>query len=373
MTRSNQTTRGNEMLRGLHGLRFIAAITIVIFHLTYFVDLIPHSEWLKPLSNAVPLFFCLSAFVLMYQVTPLVGQPYWVHDYFVRRFYRIAPLYYVMMPIDVILLYQTYGFPLPSAGTILYNLLFIFGFSPSKMPGLVLAGWSVGVEMIFYTLLPLIVLKIRRLDVAILFLIASMGLGYYASSTAFYNGPLPWVLKWNFLSNLRWFACGVVGYFVYVHLTTFKIQRSLVIWICATICAFAIAGYGLLDIQSRPIFIATLLIAVCVWQSYSPSRTLLNPVPQFCADRSYSIYLWHSPIMILLAPIYASLFARISVDLSVAIGVAVSLGLILLCADVSYRMIEKPGMRLGRRFARGKRLPIVTIAPDLVAVKSGSE
>jgi peptidoglycan/LPS O-acetylase OafA/YrhL len=288
----------------------------------------------------------------MYQLCPQVGRKSWVHDYFVRRFYRIAPLYYAMIPINIVPLYVLNG-TWPSGGTILANLLFVFGLIPNKMPGLVLAGWSVGVEMIFYALLPIFVLTIRRLDVAGGFLIASLVLGSLASNPVLSEGYQTWVPGMNFFGHLRWFACGIFGYLAYIRLHKINAPKILVARVGAITCIIAATCHVLFveHIVVRDITIAIFLTSVCIWQSYAPSSVMCARFPQYWADRSYSIYLLHSPIMLGLKPVYAALLSHTMLVVAVIVGCCISFAIIFLCADISFRLIELPGMKLGRKFS----------------------
>src|SRR5262245_30143079 len=88
-----------RQLPGIHGLRAIAATGIVLFHVAAIVT--PPPEQLSFISNyfglAVPLFFVVSGFSLGYSTAERVEKPRWIEDYLLKRFFRIAPMFYVML------------------------------------------------------------------------------------------------------------------------------------------------------------------------------------------------------------------------------------------------------------------------------------
>ena len=85
-----------KFLPGIHGLRALAALSIVLFHQSYalttpaFASVVQHYFGL-----GVTLFFVLSAFALSHATYGRMSEPNWVRDYAVRRYFRIAPLFYV--------------------------------------------------------------------------------------------------------------------------------------------------------------------------------------------------------------------------------------------------------------------------------------
>src|SRR6478609_6857089 len=142
------------LLPGLHGLRAMAAIMVLLFHL----HAIPHLAvpgllpWIAThFGLGVHLFFALSAFSLAWANPQAASRP---GPYLVKRFFRIAPLYWLLA--TLILLVGGW----PGTGRVLAEYGFAFNFIPGWQGGLVPAGWTVGVEMPFYVLLPLL-LRIR--------------------------------------------------------------------------------------------------------------------------------------------------------------------------------------------------------------------
>ena len=122
----------DRLLPGIHGLRGVAALAIVLFHLIHLADINPPAMFSfigRDFGYAVHLFFILSAYSLMHSTESQVSRENWVKYYFIKRFFRIAPLFYSM-----IIFFMACGlFPLNNLkdfNNLLLNLTFTFGFAP---------------------------------------------------------------------------------------------------------------------------------------------------------------------------------------------------------------------------------------------------
>jgi peptidoglycan/LPS O-acetylase OafA/YrhL len=92
-------------------------------------------------------------------------------NFFIRRFFRIAPLYYIGI---LYYLWQD-GFgsrywlsdqELVTTANILSNIFFVHGFNPYWMNSVVPGGWSIAVEMLFYCIAPLLFVKIKNVSLS---------------------------------------------------------------------------------------------------------------------------------------------------------------------------------------------------------------
>ena len=142
-------------LDGLHGLRAVAALAVVLFHLQRIPNL-PLPSWLSSVTGdaylSVHLFFVISAFSLFHSSR---YAPANYSAYLVKRFFRIAPLFYAMLA------YMPWGGGVPGGQALVSNVTFTFNLMPGQEWSVVWAGWSVGVEMLFYLMLPGLLFLIR--------------------------------------------------------------------------------------------------------------------------------------------------------------------------------------------------------------------
>ena len=183
----------------LDGLRGLAILLVLIYHCAAF-QTVRHSfvyYLLVPrglMWSGVDLFFVLSGFLIGGILMDSKDSPTYYHTFYLRRVFRIFPLYYLMISLLV-------------AGCVLFPWSFLFasrmpiwpfffflqnvGFGITHAAPLVGVTWSLAVEEQFYLLLPLAVqkLSIRTLSVlAIICVIAAPVL-----RTIFFL----WGLRWD--------------------------------------------------------------------------------------------------------------------------------------------------------------------------------
>jgi len=366
---NSEIVQKGSLLPGIHGLRGIAACAIVLFHLEHLSGIKPPEFFHfmgRDFQYSVHLFFILSAFSLMHSNVAQLHRQQWFADFFIKRFFRIAPLFYSIMLFEITRQAVNGGIT-QDIKSVLLNLTFTFGFVPFS--SFVWAGWAVGVEMIFYALFPVLILTIRTHKSALLFMVLSVVISYYVRSGlhAQYlsTTPLP-KLNWSnfaFPSNLCYFAMGLYAYRV-SHLVD---RDSLITRIAFPFVAITLMGGlmffsfgeylyggGRIDI----IVWGISLTALCIWQSISPSRAVANIPFVFLGERSFSIYLLH-PIIIWfsrkhLVDMYDHLSLYVGSYAFFICAIPVFL-VILLFTEFTFRLIEVPGIVIGRRLINFRR------------------
>lgn len=113
----------------------------------------------------------------------------------------------------------------------------------------------------------------------------------------------------------------------------------------AAVAAFVILALGT-RIEYFPrvllllIGVTTLMVAAATDARFGVARLLQHPVMCWVGRRSYGIYLWHE--------IYRGLFEPWPRGPAVVVVLAAT----LLSAELSYRLVETPALRLKSRFVR---------------------
>jgi peptidoglycan/LPS O-acetylase OafA/YrhL len=157
-----------DALRGLAVLGVIAVHTAQhgIFSVSQILMNIIYNA-----QMGVQLFYIMSAFTLFLSLKNRFNKErYPIRNFFIRRFFRIAPMFYISI-IVYFIGWQQWEIGI---GNILSHFVFLHGLRASWINTLVPGGWSVGVEMIFYAILPILFLKIKNIRYAInLFLITN--------------------------------------------------------------------------------------------------------------------------------------------------------------------------------------------------------
>lgn len=364
-----------RLLQGILGLRGIAALAVVLFHIVHLagIQVPPGFYFIESDFGTAPfLFFVLSAFSLMYSTEHTMHRPDWAREYLVKRFFRIAPLFYSVLALMVALMVRhaiISHSPLPAASTVFLNMTFLFGFFPELEVGLVQAGWTVGVEMVFYVLFPVLLMTLKTGRQALLFFLAAVLVGYAARAElhGFYLEAAP-QSRWDwasfaFLPNLYFFAAGILAF----RFEQEQKKRGRPLHVLVPLVALSSIAV-LLHFEPGPALInpgpfsqITMAIgfgALCVWQSAKPNRWFANRLFEYLGERSFSIYLLH-PLVIYVsrswvAGLYAALAAHIGAYAYFACAVLV-VAEVLVLAEMSYRAIEVPGIRLGHRLIDAMR------------------
>lgn len=263
-------------------------------------------------------------------------------NFFIRRFFRIAPVYYLAL-----LLYQLAWSTEFKSGIVLSNIFFVHGFSPYWINSGIPGGWSVGVEMTFYLLFPFVVVFITNLNRALLFALFAFVLRIaffvYFSSHPLADDASLWeqFLEYNFINQLPVFALGFILYFLIyersaVHPYAFLLLAALTVFLYAWDLK---VNYFLMEI-------ALFVLAFALSQKEFP--LLVNPVLTYIGKISFSMYICHIAVIFLLEETsidHAFSSAALNFFLYESV-VIVEAGII---ASLSYYFIEKPFIKLGHR------------------------
>ena len=233
-------------------------------------------------------------------------------------------------------------------------------FVPGQEGGFVWASWTLGVEMVFYLLFPLIFRYVRNLPQAVAFFVGTLllsGLYHHFCLQVAIPDPLRGqFMQFSFLNMLPIFACGIVTFFIYEQFIRGRASNRT--WSVLLICA---AAYGYQSLLSGRM---GFLLDPLYWQAivYSllllgltsmPWQFLVNRVTRFFGTISYSVYLNHPTLVFVLAPVYAKIYTLpIPITARYGLCAALTVPLLTLASWITYRCIEKPGMRVGNTLAR---------------------
>jgi peptidoglycan/LPS O-acetylase OafA/YrhL len=392
-------------LPGIEGLRAIAACSILVYHTWLFSPPGPRSAnlgvldgFMLDLAYGVVLFFTLSGFLLYrpFAAAILRGRPLpSLRRYLRNRALRILPAYWVILFLCAIVLGSALFWDssgnladgrLLDVGALARAGLFLQGYFPSTLLVGIGPAWSLAVEVVFYCALPLLVVLAvalarrcttragRRWVVLVpAALILMVGLTGKLAAAHLVPPASPfddWAQNWHSVL-VRSFWCQADLFAFGMALAVLRVdsedgllrlprwwRKAAVIGVLAAYAAVARAGDGQqLSYSPRNTVVAAacaLLLALVVLPADGAATSALVRVletrPLVAAGViSYSIFLWHEPLIRWLDAHSLTLAGRggLLVNLimaAVATGVA---------STLTYRLVEAPALRL--RFRRTAR------------------
>lgn len=332
------------------------AIAVMIYHYTAWSGIEIQSD--SPLSKlgiyAVSIFYILSGLTLTVIYKEKINNKSQVYAFFIKRAFRIIPLFWVS--IIAVIAFTTAGSILQgkplSIDTyqLLLNITLLFSFLD---PGAYMStgAWSIGNEIVFYTIFPLIIIASSKSKIALPFIfLSSIGAGLIFSQSLINNthGLIPqWELYINPLNQLFLFAAGMIIAF-YSKQESKKIGMAAVL--LATVLFIALPSQGdrvnLVTNQNRILLSLACILAVYgIYTSRIKFKNLPNKAFSLPGETCYSIYLLH-PIIAL--PIS---FTAQKLGISPIIAYSVAAVLTIAISYLTFLYIEKPMMRAGSHVA----------------------
>ena len=346
----------------IDALRGIAILGVVLVHSSQAI--LPNSNALRLLmqegARGVQLFFVVSAVTLcMSWVARSRNEQKTIRNFYIRRFFRIAPMFYI-----AIIFYFFFNGVSPSHWSpngirwwfVPMTAAFLHGFHPETITSVVPGGWSIAIEMSFYSILPFLLYHIKSINSSILCLFISMlfyGINKIAVSYFFsYPENQRYLVDafsfLNLFGQLPIFIMGILCYFFLSN--SYPRKRILcVIVIGATIfIALLLASYYRIFLMPRHFIFGGLFSILLIYLANWPSILMVNKITTTLGKISYSMYLTHFAVLTIFSRLGLSeyfletdLFSILHFICIVVITTIISL--------VFFNLIEKPGILLGKR------------------------
>jgi len=224
----------------------------------------------------------------------------------------------------------------------------MFNFIPGEQESIVMAGWAVGVEVLFYIIFPVFYRICDTRQKSLLLFLGSMVL----STVARLLIPDETFYKWSILRHAPVFTAGMLLFSVIQKMQTFRgVTRKLLgVVLCAGfVLAFVfrgkLAAIPGMDYYSQLIPFGLLLAGLAL----TPLPILVSPATAFLGKISFSMYLLHPLLVVNMAHIYPQIYAlHLDSTLTFILCAWLTLALLLPLAYISYVYIEQPGISLGK-------------------------
>ncbi|HTQ66603.1 MAG TPA: acyltransferase [Puia sp.] len=300
---------GNERYPALTGIRALGATVVFFNHLPFKIGSII-------IVDILTFFFVLSGFLIVYlYYEKLDISRKWLYKYFVNRFARIYPVYFLLVTIAILILHDfrsEFLFKNYTLTHALFNNTKDIAIQPS---------WSLTVEECFYFLAPLIMFLIKKFNFLVSFLLGVFLLlialliseanisflhtplfvfttTFFGYFFAFYAGA--WlaiiILEREKNANVvlegnKWTIWGLIG---------IAVPIILMIYVYRTDHPFKSAALVMITNFILPVPVAVLYFGLICEKSFL-SRILSDKIFGWMGRGSYSFYLMHTLIINYLA------------------------------------------------------------------------
>ncbi|HEB4967971.1 TPA: acyltransferase [Klebsiella quasipneumoniae] len=347
--------KNNGFRYDINGLRAYAVILVVLFHFGV--------TGFSAGFVGVDIFFVISGFLMTKIISDrLLDNSFSLMDFISSRAIRILPALLVMTLVVCLIgwfllepsEYKKYGAYAASSIVFSSNILYwkktgdYFSTDSHDIP--LLHTWSLSVEWQFYLLLPIFLWLVTRVknrkeviqvSIVFLFIISFLLLCFFSENNQTFSFFMLPMRAWEM-------AAGGLVYLIFNNVNFNKLNPLGLILILVSLCT-ASRGYSWPGYLTLLPVIGTMLVLIA--RNGNSIFFRLKAI-QKVGDWSYSIYLWHWPIVFFISYLdikntYSSFFGVI---LSIILGM------------ISFKFIETPTRKLSTKLGFVKSLIYISIS-----------
>ncbi len=353
----------------IQGLRALSIVAVIVFHF--------QSNWLAGGYVGVDLFFVISGFLITRMIERDLGTgSFSITHFYKNRVVRLLPNLFAMIVATVVISYLVlrpydffqYAKSLQLSAIYLTNMVFAkqqgyFDMSRDVKP--LLHTWSLSIEEQFYVLFPLLMILLFKFRKYRLPALTMLAIASFAMRWRYTQQELPSEGFFSFFGRVWEFIVGAAIVYLPQTWRTKLAQQPALFWLGMCVIAASLIGLDEgLPYSGLLLLAPCLAIALIIIQNESPLATQwLGARPLvFIGGMSYSLYLWHWPLMVWF---HQSDFA-FSSDLQ-------SLLLVITTIAISYlawRYIEEPFREKKHKYS-GKVVAVSVIFFGLFCASAG--
>jgi peptidoglycan/LPS O-acetylase OafA/YrhL len=364
---SRQETQRLDYIDAMRGLAILA---VLVMHSAVMVQTDIPIKSIQNIINSgamgVQLFYITSAFTLFLSLKSKSDKEHNpTRNFFLRRFFRIAPLYYIMIVYHLI----ESNFHV-SPGTIISHFVFLHGLHPYWINSVVGGAWSIADEALFYLMTPFLFFHIKNIKRACNILLASLVLRVVLYEILSRFNPVDpnasfftswWTFLYCYLPNqLPVFLLGVVLYFLIVE------KQSLPVYPLVHSGKFIVTVSVLIlgELASKKNILTRFILNVSVFDNHIlfaaafslfiigiskfKFKLFVNPLVGYIGKISYSMYLTHFLIVKWMTK--ANFLDFIENDLgNYFIRFMVITVITMAFSTITYYVIERPFQNCGKK------------------------
>ena len=360
-----------QKLESIQGLRGIAALLVLLFHMAEFQRQMArgNAEDIALVSGiwdtgwaGVDLFFVISGFIMVYVTRNTGGTLKDIRRFITSRITRIYPLWWVCAGIMTLYFWVTYGMPAApdrvadSSEAVAYALK-SFILIPQQSEPILGLGWTLIHEMFFYMVFAgLLFLPRKHLPVAFMIWAVLTLIGAQFVEVALFGRNIA-ELAASPLS-LEFIAGGMAGYVVSKN-RIFKPRAFFILGLfmaCLGFLFFPTDGDSSNTILRVAIFTVPFICLTYGWVGCEIKKSWKTPIwLSTLGDWSYSLYLTHYIVLVTLRRIYRAIFPE---GLWVGapgmwdnlVFAVLALALSIITASIFYTFIERPSLKFFKKY-----------------------
>ena len=315
-----------------------------------FIVLIPaHLGWV-----ALPIFFVVSGFCI--HLTYCASTQPSLKAFYIRRFFRIYPAYLLALLVFVTVFPES-RLPftkLTHWAQLAAHIFQFHNFFATSVYAINANYWTIAIEVQLYLLFPLLLIFARRFSYSWLLLallLVEVSLHAFSALFCYAPGHFPpaWLRASPFFFCFSWaigaaladaFLSGKPLPFAKIHPLVWLVPGILTSPFPAHEFSFTLFSLGVASAISRCL----------VRESPQERKSYLGRFIRKTGVYSYSIYLIHGPIMIVLMELYKAWFPGIENQPFLFFAAALSTWLVIFpLSALMYRWVEMPGIAMGKR------------------------
>lgn len=361
-----------EKIKYIDSLRGLAILGVILVHSGQVSGNLP--MYLKNITDqgarGVQLFFMLSALTLFISLS---RRKTTILEFFIKRFFRIAPLFYLAIIFytfkNTLFYYLNIGLtePVDFFNVISTFLFFSNSINPYWINGVVQGGWSISVEMIFYLFVPFLFKVLVNLKRAIIFTIVAFVFSTFITLFLSHSQLISDKDIWNiylfywFPNQISIFGLGIVMYFLLKDTTDIqsKINGKISLYLLFSSLFFMIV-LTQLDIPKSPIHFlyGLLFLILTLGLSKNQLALLVNKYTIYIGKISFSMYLTHfiviESLIFLLDKVKSILNFNLNSIITLIVVYIITVLITVIISKITYKYVEDPGIKLGSKLIKKK-------------------
>lgn len=375
MTEAPATDRSRQHIGFLDVIRGVAILAVFVYHSLYAAfgqGQLAWGAWLRDFTSVslgflallpasfgslgVAIFFAVSGFCIHLSYRPEKG----LTEFFIRRFFRIYPPYLLAVCLFAFVPFVRID-PHVEMGQFISHALLVHNFSPQWVFGVNPSFWSIGVEAQLYLLFPVLLLIAARAGwQRTMWALAAFEVALRASNglVAMAGLALPAWVRWlsaeahPFVYWFSW-ASGAAVAEAYRREKPLPFARMpLGFWIALSVASYLVkplASFCFLLFSITTALVMVKLLSGARWPLRTPA--FLTEHLRLTGQWSFSLYLLHQPLLVLVADVRKILPGSLGHPLIIFAICLASWAVILPLAGLWYRCFELPSMTAGKQLA----------------------